>query len=1570
MSEQEIFLDALNLESSEERLAFIKERCGGDDALRKRLEALLQAHAETGNFLGSPAIGSVSDVRSQITEDAGTIIGPYKLLQRIGEGGFGVVYMAEQSEPVRRKVALKIIKPGMDTREVIARFESERQALALMDHPNIARVLDAGATDSGRPYFVMELVKGVPITDFCDKNHLSVEDRMNLFIPVCLAVQHAHHKGIIHRDIKPSNVMVTLHDGKPVPKVIDFGVAKATSQQLTQKTLFTAYGQMIGTPLYMSPEQAEMSGLDIDTRSDIYSLGVLLYELLTGTTPIEQKRLREAGFAEMQRLIRDIEAPRPSTRLSSLHNDASVLISTNRGTDAKRLSDTLRGDVDWIVMKALEKDRQRRYDTPNALADDIQRFLKHEAIIARPPSTAYRVQKFIQRNKGLAFAAASITCALLLGAVVSMGFAIYANSQLDRAVAAESRLQGSLTDAQRERKKAIEERDRAVKAEAAQSELTQQAEQSRKEADAARMAELQQRQEAERQRDDAQRLKDEAVTLNRKLTASNEEQRRSLYASDMNLIRIEAQRGNLKRMREILMAQLPIHGEEDLRGFEWNYWYRYLNQATTLMRFDNFSYGYGPTNSVATMIPGGRMVAVTQKNQTQIMELESGKVLSTIPEKLVTMIDRTPFSKTGRSVYGVSSVLRFKPVPNVKGNWKKECSVYEPAGTKITIKYPANSFSYVCRLSISPDGKRVAAVGLDVTHKPESPACRMIVWDVDSAEVLLNKVLQREINQLAFSPDGTLISAWLTFGSKNTTEEVREVAVVLDIATGNETAVMSWNDDILSTDWLPDQKRILLQTVGYSGSNKSELLSWNLETSKVDRLSQETMPSYVKTAVSPDGRMLAVTGHATSSVRLIDTDDGHVIRTLQNEAAAIDSVSFTADGSQLRACSTSGQVLNWDLGSEVDLFAVQKNPLKKVAIFGSAINRDQTLLAVTLADGTVLVRQRNGEETVLKAGTTYDDLRSSFLKFSDDGRYLAHRSNRDEEDKNRGPYSYLIELYDLSSSQRLWHAVHEAPAPSISRRGLGRQDTRFDVERQFMEFSADGEHLLLLSPSYTAVVMETVSGKPITPLPNEFDSKTYITGFTRIQETGRLALCGSHTAPSGLGMRLKSSDVFLQDAVTGKTTGSSANPKLNRGDERNPLFARLYPSADGVHVASVQAPRNTVEVWSLLQDKVVVSAQGNNIEFSPNGRFAVILSEVAVPLIAGPIPSNGMKKIERLTVWDLSSGQLVSEISLIGNPADFVRFSPDNRRLLTLHGKAVQIEGGFVAQGTLWDIESGRELLAIPIADSNLYKWSLDFDSTGHKLTSVLLGRSGGTGGGGNSAVFDATPLPENADAELIAAIMLADLLNQSPLPADIIAAIDARPGLKPLVRKMALEQITQQGLNADKIAEQIRKVVVNRYGSNEDFQKALRWAEALRQLEPETLRTRVLLGAAYVRCGQLEKAVQTLNERADDRKRTTTMKEWTYQSERNAMLLVAKIDSGEPPQVYGPLIGFWLNHNFRRPKATDQPDSPVFAGEEGMELVPLSTKLSYMPHVLYTQYRSSRAYLLGFVITLLLPYN
>ena len=348
------------------------------------------------------------------TERVGATIGRYKLLEHIGEGGFGVVYMAEQQHPVRRRVALKVIKPGMDTRQVVARFEAERQALALMDHPHIARVLDVGATEVGRPYFVMELVRGVPITDYCDSNSLSTRERLSLFLQVCNAVQHAHTKGVIHRDLKPTNVLVTLADGVAVPKVIDFGVAKATQARLTDKTFFTEFPQLIGTPAYMSPEQAGMTGLDVDTRSDVYSLGVLLYELLTGTTPFDAQELRSKAYGEIQRIIREVEPPRPSTRLSTL-GDALGQTAARRSSDPAKLGRMIRGDLDWVVMKCLEKDRTRRYETADGLARDIGRHLRDEPVDASPPGASFRLRKFIRRNRARVAAAGLVLAALLAG---------------------------------------------------------------------------------------------------------------------------------------------------------------------------------------------------------------------------------------------------------------------------------------------------------------------------------------------------------------------------------------------------------------------------------------------------------------------------------------------------------------------------------------------------------------------------------------------------------------------------------------------------------------------------------------------------------------------------------------------------------------------------------------------------------------------------------------------------------------------------------------------------------------------------------------------------------------------------------------------------------------------------------------------------------------------------------------------------------------------------------------------------------------------------------------------------
>jgi len=381
--------------------------------LKEQILSLLQADADEGE---SDFLKHTPNSRQtiQLTEKPGDRIGRYKLLQKIGEGGCGVVYMADQEEPVRRRVAFKVIKLGMDTKQVVARFEAEGQALAMMDHPNIAKVFDAGATNTGRPYFVMELVRGIKITEYCDQNNLPTEERLKLFTQVCHAIQHAHQKGIIHRDIKPSNILVTVNDGVPVPKVIDFGVAKATSdQRLTDKTIFTAFEQFIGTPAYMSPEQAEMSGLDIDTRSDIYSLGVLLYELLTGRTPLDPEELLRSGVSEMRRKICETEPPRPSTRLSTMQAADLTTIAKHRQADAPKLIHLVHGDLDWIVMKCLEKNRTRRYETTSDLTADIQRHLNKEPILARRPGTLYRVQKSVQRNR-LAYASATVVLAALI----------------------------------------------------------------------------------------------------------------------------------------------------------------------------------------------------------------------------------------------------------------------------------------------------------------------------------------------------------------------------------------------------------------------------------------------------------------------------------------------------------------------------------------------------------------------------------------------------------------------------------------------------------------------------------------------------------------------------------------------------------------------------------------------------------------------------------------------------------------------------------------------------------------------------------------------------------------------------------------------------------------------------------------------------------------------------------------------------------------------------------------------------------------------------------------------------
>jgi serine/threonine protein kinase len=423
MTEREIFIAALQRQGPAERQAYLEEACARLPDLRRQVEHLLRLHESAGSFLEKPAAGSPAaeefpDTAGQAPSGGapGVVIGPYKLVEQIGEGGMGTVWMAQQTEPVRRLVAVKLIKAGMDSRQVIARFEAERQALALMDHPNIARVLDAGTTGAGRPYFVMDLVKGVPITRYCDEHRLTLRQRLELFIPVCQAVQHAHQKGVIHRDLKPGNVLVALYDGKPVPKVIDFGVAKAAGEPLTERTLVTGFGALVGTLEYMSPEQAEINQLDIDTRSDIYALGVLLYELLTGSPPFTREELQKGGMLEMLWVIHEREPTKPSTKLSTA--EGLPTLAANRGTEPAKLKKLVRGELDWIAMKALEKDRSRRYETANGLAMDLQRYLADEPVLACPPSAGYRLRKFARRNgSGLAVAGLVLFFLVLLGSV-------------------------------------------------------------------------------------------------------------------------------------------------------------------------------------------------------------------------------------------------------------------------------------------------------------------------------------------------------------------------------------------------------------------------------------------------------------------------------------------------------------------------------------------------------------------------------------------------------------------------------------------------------------------------------------------------------------------------------------------------------------------------------------------------------------------------------------------------------------------------------------------------------------------------------------------------------------------------------------------------------------------------------------------------------------------------------------------------------------------------------------------------------------------------------------------------
>ena len=1053
---KEIFADALEKADAAERDAYLSQACGEDAQLRQHVEALLQAHQKAGAFLEEPAPpppGIRIVLAAPLTEKPGDKIGHYKLLEQIGEGGCGVVYMAEQEEPIRRRVAFKVIKLGMDTKQVVARFEAERQALALMDHPNIAKVLDAGATDTGRPYFVMELVRGIKITDYCDQNNLSTEERLNLFVQICHAIQHAHQKGIIHRDIKPSNILVTLHDGVPVPKVIDFGIAKATGQRLTDKTLFTAFQQFVGTPAYMSPEQAEMSGLDVDTRSDIYALGVLLYELLTGQTPFEQKALVAAGLDEMRRIIREQEPVRPSTRLSTLADPERTTVAKRRGAGPPQLIHLLRGDLDWIVMKALEKDRTLRYDTANGLAMDVERFQNHEPVVARPQSTVYRVRKFVRRNRVMVAAAATVGVVLVLGILGITWQAI-----------------------------------RATKAEREQSRLRQQAEANERKAQTAQASEAQQRRQAEAQAYVANvRLMQEAAEENdagqfRELlqeTASNLARGFEWYYWQRQMhLDLRTLHGHSGAVRSVAFSpdgQRIVTGSLDGTAKAWE-----AASGKELVTFKGHRAGI---KSVA-FAPDGQRIATGSDDETvKVWDSTSGKELLTIKGHRGE-INSVVFAPDGQRIASASADRTAKVWDAASGN------------ELLTLRGHSNLVSSV---AFSPDGRRIATGSWDHTAR---------VWEADSGvQLLVLEGSPDEVKSVAFSPDSQRIvtggwDPWAKVWEAASGKELRTLpgrsgfwsaAFSPDgrrIATGSaDLTVQVWdadsgeeqlafkghNDEVCSVAFSPNGQRLV------TGSLDVTAKLWDLGSP--EKLLTHSGKSVLKAAFSHDGQRIA-TGGEDGTVKVWGTASGQELLNFKAHSLPIRSVAFSPDDQRMVTSGHRDPTLKvWEAASGRELFTLKGH---NDEIFCAAFSPDGRRIVTGSKDHTAKVWEADtGKELFTFRG--HDTMINS-VAFSPDGQRIVSGGDPTAKVWEAAGGKELLSLPglsqavafspdgrrivtgDLHGTARVWDAANGTQLLTLK----GHNGFIITVA-----YSPDGQRILTGSTDRTARLWDAASGKEL-----------------------------------------------------------------------------------------------------------------------------------------------------------------------------------------------------------------------------------------------------------------------------------------------------------------------------------------------------------------------------------------------------------------------------------------------------------------------------------------------------------